>query len=177
MTDIELIRYIKTDPDKGLRELIERYSGYVYTISYSKLSGVCRKEDIEETVSDIFMMFYKYISTTDKSITKISPYLSVIAKRHSISRYREFVSKTETVPLDDTAVDPASEPNSATDRERLIDAIKSLGEPDSEIFIRKYFMGQRSRDIASALDMKTNTVDKIVSRGLVKLRRIIKEED
>ena len=26
-------------------------------------------------------------------------------------------------------------------------------------------------------DMKTNTVDKIVSRGLVKLRRIIKEED
>ena len=59
---------------------------------------------------------------------------------------------------------------------RLIEAVAALGRPDSEIFMRKYFYGQKSREIAEELGMKTNTIDKIVSRGLVKLRKILKEE-
>lgn len=53
----------------------------------------------------------------------------------------------------------------------------ALGRPDSEIFMRKYFYGQKRRDIAEELGMKTNTVDKIVSRGLVKLRKILDEQE
>ena len=58
MTDNELIMLLKNDPEKGLSEVVGKYSGYVYKIAYGKLSGVCRREDIEEAVSDIFMKFY-----------------------------------------------------------------------------------------------------------------------
>ena len=40
-----------------------------------------------------------------------------------------------------------------------------------------YFLGQKSREIARDLNMKTNTVDKKISRGLKKLRAILEKEE
>ena len=45
-----------------------------------------------------------------------------------------------------------------------------LGEPDREIFLRKYYLGQRTKEIARALNLRENTVDQKVGRGLKKLR-------
>ncbi|SFC99491.1 sigma factor-like helix-turn-helix DNA-binding protein [Ruminococcus albus] len=56
-----------------------------------------------------------------------------------------------------------------------IDVLKELGEPDTTIFIRKYFFGQRSSDIAREMKMNANTVDKRISRGLVRLRKMLEE--
>lgn len=55
----------------------------------------------------------------------------------------------------------------------LIQVIKSLGEPDCEIFIRKYYFGQSTKSIANDLGMKENTIDKKVSRGHIKLRELL----
>ena len=54
--------------------------------------------------------------------------------------------------------------------------IKSLGEPDSSIFIRKYYLGQRNKDIAKELGIKEGTLNTRISRGLVKLRKILEED-
>ena len=61
-----------------------------------------------------------------------------------------------------------------TDTE-LINAIKQLGEPDSSIFVRKYYLGQKNTDIAKDLGMNINTLNTRLSRGLKKLRRILEE--
>lgn len=177
MTDTELLGLLRTEPEKGLSAVIDKYSGYVYTIAHSKLSGVCTREDIEEAVSDIFMKFYEYIMTTDKEITAVAPFLAVIAKRHSINLYKKHISKEECISLDIIGGTVADKTESSDTRRLLIEAVMSLGKPDSEIFMRKYFFGQKSRDIAAALDMKTNTVDKIVSRGLIKLRKKLTEQE
>ncbi|WP_242878623.1 sigma factor-like helix-turn-helix DNA-binding protein [Clostridium beijerinckii] len=55
----------------------------------------------------------------------------------------------------------------------LISAIKSLGEPDSEIIIRKYYLHQSSKDISSDLGLKVNTIDKKVSRCMEKLKKLL----
>ncbi len=52
----------------------------------------------------------------------------------------------------------------------MINCIHSLGEPDSEIFIRRYYRGQSTKEIAEVFNLKENTVDKRISRGLKKLR-------
>ncbi|MBR1750377.1 MAG: sigma-70 family RNA polymerase sigma factor [Ruminococcus sp.] len=177
MTDKELIELIKREPEQGLSELLDRYSGYVCTIAFSKLSGVCGKEDIEEAVSDIFMSFYEYVLKSEKELTAIAPFLAVIAKRQSINLYKKHISKAETVSFEDIADTIADDGDNSRLREQLIEAITALGKPDSEIFMRKYFFGQKSRSIAQDLNMKTNTVDKIVSRGLVKLRKILVDKE
>ena len=55
----------------------------------------------------------------------------------------------------------------------LIDAVKSLGEPDSSIVIRKYYFGQKSREIAADLGMTTGAVDTRLSRAVNKLRDLM----
>ena len=75
----------------------------------------------------------------------------------------------------DEISDTISSPDRQPDTE-LYDALKALGEPDTTIFIRKYFFGQKSSDIALEMNLKPNTVDKRISRGLIKLRKILKEE-
>ncbi|MBO4865575.1 MAG: sigma-70 family RNA polymerase sigma factor [Ruminococcus sp.] len=177
MTDKELTELLQAEPERGLAEVVEKYSGYVYTIAYSKLSGVCSKEDIEEAVSDIFLSFYEYFRKSEKPVMAVSPYLAVIAKRHSINIYKKHISKMENISFDEIADTVADNTEDRDTRRHLIEAIVSLGRPDSEIFMRKYFFGQKSREIAAILKMKTNTVDKIVSRGLVKLRKILTEQE
>ena len=55
----------------------------------------------------------------------------------------------------------------------LLEAVKDLGEPDSTIFIRKYYFGQKNIDIAKELHMSKGTVNMRISRGLKKLKKIL----
>ena len=57
----------------------------------------------------------------------------------------------------------------------LIDAIKQLGEPDEQIFIRKYYLGEKNKDIAKDLGMNISTLNMKLSRGLKKLKKILEE--
>lgn len=80
------------------------------------------------------------------------------------------------MPLDEVIELTADESSDTPLGRTLSDAIDKLGEPDTTIFLRKYFFGQSSKAIAKDLDMKPNTIDKRISRGLVRLRKILEEE-
>jgi RNA polymerase sigma-70 factor (ECF subfamily) len=57
-------------------------------------------------------------------------------------------------------------------RREVLDAVKSLGEPDSGIIFRKYYLGQSSKEIADALNLTVSNVDTRTHRALDKLRKI-----
>ena len=65
MTDKELLDLFDTNRQKATTVLIEQYSALVYTIIYSKLGKLCPKEDIEETVSDVFIQLCRYADRID----------------------------------------------------------------------------------------------------------------
>lgn len=174
MTDIEIIELLKSSPQNGLAALINRYSAYVYKIVYTKLGSIYSEQDIEETVSDIFLKFYRASQKDGFQIRSLRGYLSLIAERHCIDIFRVKKERIEEVSFDDIADTIASEEEIQPDTE-LYDALLALGEPDTTIFIRKYFFGQKTSDIAKEMKMKANTVDKRVSRGLVKLRKMLEE--
>lgn len=96
--------------------------------------------------------------------------LSVIAKRHCINVFRKKCKQTETLAYDDLENIIADE---ESENIELIDAIKQLGEPDSQIFIRKYYLGQKNIDIAKDLNMNISTLNMRISRGLKKLKKNI----
>ena len=58
MKDLELIQLIKSNPDKGMHILIERYGGAVLTICRNFLYD-CPEADVEEVVADAFTNFWK----------------------------------------------------------------------------------------------------------------------
>lgn len=176
MTDRELIELLRSDPEKGLTAVVKQYSCYVYKIANIRLSGICSKEDIEETVSDIFIRFYTVGQESGFAFESVRGSLSLIAGRHCINVFNKHCKKPKVVPLDEVIELTADESSDTPLGRTLSDAIDKLGEPDTTIFLRKYFFGQSSKAIAKDLDMKPNTIDKRISRGLVRLRKILEEE-
>ena len=176
MTDKELIRMLKKDRERGLAAVIDRYTAYVLKIAHIKLDGICTNEDIEEAVSDVFFIFYKKGEESGFELRSVRAYLSLIAERRFTDIFRQHIKLSESVPIDEIADTLAAEEIPEKNSE-LAAAVKSLGEPDTSIFIRKYFLGQKTADIANDLHMRPKTVDKRISRGLVKLRKLLKEEE
>ena len=170
MTDKELAALLESDVQNGLAAAVELYGGYVYKIVLTRLSGICTKEDIDEAVSDIFFKLF-----TGTRFTSVGGYLSVTAQRHCIDLFRKVTGRAQTVPLDEIAELSIEQEIFADTSQELMNAIKSLGEPDTQIFLRRYFFGQRNKDIARELGMTPAAVNKRISRGLVKLKEILKE--
>jgi RNA polymerase sigma-70 factor (ECF subfamily) len=174
--DESLLKELSLDPEKGLTRLMDTYMGLVYSIVKNKLGLIFGKEDIEECVSTVFFEFFKQRDSIDLSKGSIKSFLAVIAKRRAVDLYREkckAVNKTEYI--DGNTFECVKElcMMDIETKHVLIEGIKDLGSPDSEIFIRKYYFGQSTKMIADLLGIKVNTIDKKISRGLVKLREAL----
>lgn len=176
MTDKKIIALMRSSPERGLEEAVLEYSAYLLKICRIKLSGKCSPEDIEEAVSDIFFKFYKYCLKNADTLQTARGLLSVIAARHCNDILRKKYRGVDTVSFEELDFTLSDSGGFGEGDEELSEALHKLGKTDEEIFIRKYFLGQKSSEIAYDLGLKTNTVDKRISRGLEKLKKILKEE-
>lgn len=175
MSNEVLLKLLIEQPEEGITTLIEQYGGYVHTVVRNKLQDIASKEDIDETVSDVFVMLWKWVKKHPQTDVNLRAMLAVMAKRHAINRFHALKKHAYSDSLDEMFVQPQDV--SATDESViLMETVKSLGQPDSEIILRRYYFGQTSREIGDALGLKTNTVDQKLSRGLKKLRIIFKED-
>ncbi|WP_312654148.1 sigma-70 family RNA polymerase sigma factor [Proteiniclasticum sp.] len=181
LSDQDLMKLFQVNPEKALDRTMDLYAGLVYYIASEKLKGLCSKEDIEECVIDVFHEVYRQRNRIDLAKGSFKALIAVIAKRKAISIYRSQQSKARlTSSWDDVSGVPLYEDHDTeqivVDKEHqseIICVIRSLGEPDSEIFIRRYYFGQSTKSIAADLGLKENTVDKKVSRGHLKLRELL----
>lgn len=181
MDDVDLLNELSINPQKGMETVTDQYAKLVYSIINSKIATVGTVEDVKECVSDVLIEFYRHVNEIDLSRCSIKGYLAVVAKHKGIDLYRKLIGNTERfVCLDekyeylkDNKLNPEQEVIRKEEKKILLNAIESLGEPDKEIFIRKYFMGQKTKEIAETLYLRDNTVDKKISRGLKKLRVLL----
>lgn len=180
LSDEKLLALLRRSPEKGLDKLMNIYTGLVYTIVFNKLQNVGTREDTEECVSDVFYAFYQKVNEIDLAKGSIKAYLAVMAKRKAIDLFRKFSKPDrQTLSLDGDELPEPSGPEAGIEeklikeetKRLLIQEINALGEPDSEIFILKYFLGCSTRTIAEKFALKENTVDKKISRGLSKLKK------
>ena len=179
ISDIELLKLLNNKPEVGLNMMMDNYMALIYTIIFNKLSGIYSKEDIEECVSDVFFEVFRYKNRIDLEKGTIKAFLAIIAKRKAIDMYRRNKNNNH-IPIDNLSQDLYSIDDEIVDsilrKESnllIIDAIKSLGEPDSEIIIRKYYLYQSSKDISKDIGLKVNTIDKKVSRCIQKLKKVL----
>ncbi len=181
MQDHDLLEELQANPDRGMEQMVGQYTGLVYSIINQKLSTVGTKEDVKECVSDVFMEFYSQRERIDLDRGSIKAYLAIIARNKGIDLFRK-LSRTaaHTICLEEDDIEqgqsmagPEQEVLVKEQKKLLFRAINALGEPDREIFVRKYYIGQKTKEIAEVLDIRENTVDKKISRGLKKLRALL----
>lgn len=176
----ELCLLLQQNPEKGIGKVMDQYMAFVYTIVHGKLSALCTKQDIEECVSDVFLKLYQSRDNIDLEKGSLKSYLAVLSKRTAIDAFRKIQRKATELSLDEyewDLVDSHTDIENAfiqsQTSEMMIKNIKSLGEPDSQIIIYKYYFGQSSAAISKILGIKENTINKRASRALEKLRKVL----
>jgi RNA polymerase sigma-70 factor (ECF subfamily) len=140
--------------------MIDSYKTLIYELIFNKLSNEFSKEDIEKYISDIYFEIFKYKIDSKDGFNKV---LSAIrTKRKIIDMYRRNTNNNK-ISLDD-----AMHLHAITDdivrsillkenNLELANDIKSLGESDSEMIIRKYHLNQSLRDISKNTGLKVST--------------------
>ncbi len=178
MTDEALLVQLQQDPQKGCRLLLEEYTGFVLAIVRRKL-GNCSPQEHEELVSDILFTFWQKREQIDLSRGTIQALLATVAVRMCIDRYRKqsTIPQTEDLDAAEEVADAAPTPEEAavaSERKKtLMNAIRSLGEPDSSIVLWKYYFGETAAAIAERLSMRTGTVEMRLNRAKQKLQKLL----
>ena len=177
MTQEEILALMKSDSDKGMEAVMKQYTALVYKIALSKLSSVCSQEDIEETVSDVFVEFYRKYETIDFSKGSLTSFIMLLAQRRSVDTFRkavksknaytvlsEDISDADTIFTEDIIM-------KREERNLLFDCILELGEPESTIIFRKFYFGETFAEIGKRLSLSANAVNKRYLRSIEKLSR------
>lgn len=182
MRDRALLNKLRTDPDEGMRVLIDRYAGLVQAVVRARLlSPPFCAADVEAAAADTFSEFYCGIDRYDPARGSIAAWLCVIARNKATDRLRRHYREKGVLPLE--AVPPGLHTARMEDdveerelRRELAEAIRRLTLPDREIIVRKYLLGQPTREIAAALHMSASNVDTRAHRAIRKLRSHMEEQ-
>lgn len=167
------------------RNIYCSYFRYVYAIVYNKLRKCAGIFDIEDCVSDIFADLFVYLGKNDISDDRIKSVVSRIASNKSIDMYhklnREYVRK---LSLEEDGISAVSSDEKIEDKaertdmqNKILKIIYSLGSPDSDIFILRYYYNRSSSDIAKIVTMKPDAVRKRCSRAKEKIRQMLEEAE
>ena len=169
-----------------MEQLMDQYAGLVYAVVKARLTqSFYISSDIQDCVADVFSEFYENLSQYDPSVSSIKTYLCVLARNNATDVLRKRARQRNDVSLDDSdnflsiADDITLESELAEKelRSAVFAAIKALGEPDVSILIRKYYLGESSKEIADALTLTVANVDTRTHRALNKLRKLFGGND
>ncbi len=181
MQDDELMNILKTDPNTGMALLLKQYAGLIYSVVKHKLAGqnFC-DADIEHCVADTFSEFYYDLDKFQNAAGSIRAWLCVIARHNAYDRLRRYKKEAGTLSLDAEGItEPQDETFSVEEtlitkefKEELLREIKALGEPDSTILLRKYYLSESSKEVAERLNLTVSSVDTRAHRAIQKLRNL-----
>lgn len=161
---------------KALEKIIDTYSGYVRTVARNISQGIAANEDIDEITADVFYNLWKCRENINEEIG-LRPYLSAAA-RNAVKDY----FKKNKLACEDISELEISSGFLVEDRAEINEmmnclnrGINQLPAEEQEIFLRFYFYGEKSSQIANAMKMAENTVRTKLRRTRAKLKKYMEE--
>ena len=169
--ETRLLAQLKSKKRNSIDEAIEVYTPYLSTVLYNMTGNRLPREDIEEIVSDVFVMLWKNAEYIDLEKGTVKSYIAAAARNFALKRLSKNKGHTN---LDDLEI-PGSEttPEENYANSAVWDAVMSLGEPDNEIFVRYYKYGEKLKNISKATGINISTIKTKLSRGKRKLKKIL----
>ena len=172
MEEQELVRQLKEGNPSALERMIEIYTAYISTVVKNVIGNWMKTEDVEEVVSDTFVLLWRNAAQIQEGST-IKSYLATIARNQALKKLRRF--NPRVYPLDEELeliVDHNDFRTRTELRQALEWALSSMGDVDREIFLRYYFFMEKTASIADRLNTREATVRSRLSRG----RKYLKEK-
>lgn len=159
---------------ENLEEVISNYSGYIYKIITNISKGNLSNEDIEEVISDVFLVFWKNKDKFDNT-KQLNPYLAGITKNLLKEKFRKIHINSNIEEYENLLVDNLDIEYYYEQREtnRIIEnCLNNMPKEDKEIFILFYYNSKKIKEIAKELQYSEFKV----KSKLFRIRKKVKKE-
>ena len=167
------IKRLQKEKEDALEFIVDMYLPLVKGVAYKILSPLENNGIIEECINDIFLSVWNNSKKFNGENNDFKKWICAIAKFKSIDYYRKEVKKSEFA-LDNLNILGKSSPEDelilTEEREELLRVINTLEPIDKNIFILKFFLGKKAREIAEKLNLSKASVDNRICRGKKKLK-------
>ena len=173
MREQELLQLLREDPNQGFSLLMRQYGALASVLARNLLLPAGFSEaDVEDCLAESLVSLYRRLPDLDPEKGSLKALFCTAARNKALDLIRK---RKQQVPLDEVSELPDAfsleEHMAEKDlKERLFQAVESLGEPEREILLRKYYLGQSSKEIALHLGLKPGTVDVKAHRAVAILK-------
>jgi RNA polymerase sigma-70 factor (ECF subfamily) len=171
VSDAELVSRCRGGDHDAWRELVERYSRYVYAITQAFRLSV---HDAEDVFQDTFARAYERLGTL-RDDDAFRPWLASLTRRLCIDRLRAGSREQPTEEPDGEAMDDTID--QLTDALAVHEALASLPERCREVLDRFFARDESYRTIAEELDLPAGTIASRISRCLARLKDFLEREE
>ncbi|MEO6611436.1 MAG: RNA polymerase sigma factor [Chitinophagaceae bacterium] len=174
LNDNEIISQVLAGDHQAYAGLVNRYQNYVFTLT---LRMVKNREDAEEVAQDVFIKAYKYLADF-RGASKFTTWLYTIVNNTCISFLRK--KKLDIHSLDNEKVFEAADNQDSGMRSNLVEQKSKLAmvtnaiamlNPDDAAVITLFYKGEQSlEEIATILNIETNTAKVRLHRARTRLK-------
>ena len=166
-------KYLRNN-ELDLEMIIDEYGRYIYKIIENMAVQHLSKEDIEEIISDTFLVLWKNRDKLDTS-KELSPYIAGITKnlvkeKSRVINIHSDISDYENIIQDLAKIDMICEQR---EKISIIDqTVKKMKKTDIEIFELYYYSSMKISEIATILNISEFSI----KSKLFRIREKIKKE-
>jgi RNA polymerase sigma factor (sigma-70 family) len=165
LTDAQLVARCRTGDHDAWRELVDRFSRYVYAIAVQGFK--LPEHDAEDVFQEVFTRAYEHLHKL-RDDEAIRPWLAQLTRRLCIDRLR--AGSTEHLD-DDVEIADADDTIARLDESLAVhEALSALPDNCQEILDRFFARDESYHTIGDALEIPSGTIASRISRCLTKLR-------
>jgi RNA polymerase sigma factor (sigma-70 family) len=167
VSDAALVARCRVGDDDAWRELVERFSRYVYAIAVQgfRLS----QQDAEDVFQDVFARVYERLGSL-RDDDAVRPWIAQLTRRVCIDRLRAG-SRESDADLADLPEQPAEDALTALEEAFDVhEAMAELPQNCQQILDRFFARDESYRTIGDTLGLPAGTIASRISRCLDKLR-------
>ncbi len=174
---VDLIARAKLGDKEAFALLYQRYLTPLYRFVYRRTKSKVEAEDIvQETFVRAFLALPKYEPKTQDYL----PFLYTVARNLLINQNR----RPKNFSLDDLSTEPVAEhqdPIKLAQKKELTKqisrALEKLSDTEKTAIELRFLSELEYFEIAKILNKEESAIRKSVSRGMLRLRQILKDED
>jgi RNA polymerase sigma factor (sigma-70 family) len=164
-SDAQLVARCRAGDDDAWRELVQRFSRYVYAIAVQAYRMA--PSDAEDVFPEVFARAYENLHKL-RDDNAIRPWLAQLTRRLCLDSIR---ASARVQPEESLELEGADDTIAKLDEALMVhEALATLPDNCREILDRFFARDESYRNIGDALDLPAGTIASRISRCLVKLR-------
>ena len=181
MTDEEIAKRLRQKDIEIFDYIMERYNKLLWVVAGNILEKSGSPEDIEDCISDVYIKLLENPKLYDYKKGSLKSFLVRVAKNLAIDRYRKLARGNVTTIqeyFDGYAHDDLLQSMLTKEsREKILEALDSLKEPDREIIVRRYFYNEKVKVISEKMRLQSKEVENRLYQGKLKLKKLLISEE